>query len=32
VLTAEVLRRAFGPHAILPALPDHKELCPCQNH
>lgn len=32
VLTADVLRRAFGPHAILPALPDHKELCPCQNH
>ena len=32
VLTAEVLRRAFGQHAILPALPDHKELCPCQNH
>ena len=32
VLTAEVLRRAFGQHAILPALPDHKELCQCQNH
>lgn len=32
VLTAGNLRAAFGAHAILPRLPDHKKVCLCLKH